>query len=408
MRYGAALPLVAAFLLGTASLPECAKAETNPYALDRLFLDPNDSTPLYDILSFSSQTEVENYFGAVSPEATLAKEFFKDYTGDSANMLFTRYPDEPGRAHLYGANVSTLSLAQLQAINGTLKITSEGYDYSARVNFSTVTSFTQAATRITVALNKNLQDEAVATGSSIAPVSVSFTGSTNANILTVNAVSSGAIQVGSVINGQDVPPGAQISAQLSGTPGGAGEYSLFLHGISKVDIPIPAESMTDTYGVLTEGSSSGTVAVGQQVTGEGVLPQTAIEANLSGATGAGRTWVVDKTQTVASETMTMTAAPLSVRYIAVRGAAVDGVTQERGFFFLQQSQYFNYSTSSLTYMSGSAAAKLGLTEKSGAYLSTPGLIVLPQSEPYCQPVTCTTAAAFMSNLAAEDPDWSTF
>ena len=76
MRYGAALPLVAAFLLGSASLPECSKAQTNPYTLDRLFLDPNDSTPLYEILSFSSQTEVKNYFGAVSPEATLAKEFF--------------------------------------------------------------------------------------------------------------------------------------------------------------------------------------------------------------------------------------------------------------------------------------------------------------------------------------------
>ena len=83
----------------------------------------------------------KNYFGAVSPEATLAKEFFKHYTGDSANMLFTRFPDEPGRAHLYGANISTLSLAQLQAINGTLTITSEGYDYSGQVNLSTVTGF---------------------------------------------------------------------------------------------------------------------------------------------------------------------------------------------------------------------------------------------------------------------------
>ena len=60
--------------------------------------------------------------------------------------------------------------------------------------------------------------------------------------------------------------------------------------------------MTETYGVLTVGSaSSGTVAIGQQVTGTGVLPCTAIEANLSGS-GAGSTWVVNKTQTVASET----------------------------------------------------------------------------------------------------------
>ena len=160
---------------------------------------------------------------------------------------------------------------------------------------------------------------AVTTGSSIAPVSVAFTGSENANILNVSAVSHGTIQVGSIIEGHGVPPGAQISAQLSGTPGGAGEYALFLHGLSKTDVPTPIESMTETYGVLTVGSvSSGTVAAGQQVTGTGVLPDTAIEANLSGS-GPGSTWVVNKAQAEGGEGMTMTPAPLFVRYQSVRG-----------------------------------------------------------------------------------------
>ena len=57
--------------------------------------------------------------------------------------------------------------------------------------------------------------------------------------------------------------------------------------------------MTETYGVLTVGAvTSGTVAVGQQVTGAGVLPLTAIVSNLSGS-GPGSTWLVDNAQTVA-------------------------------------------------------------------------------------------------------------
>ena len=70
--------------------------------------------------------------------------------------------------------------------------------------------------------------------------------------------------------------------------------------------------MTETYGVLTVGSvTSGTVAVGQEVTGAGVLPLTAIDGNLSGS-GPGSTWLVNNAQTVAGENMTMTATPLSV------------------------------------------------------------------------------------------------
>ena len=51
--------------------------------------------------------------------------------------------------------------------------------------------------------------------------------------------------------------------------------------------------MTETYGVLTVGAvNSGTVALGQEVTGAGVLPLTAIDGNLSGS-GPGSTWIVN-------------------------------------------------------------------------------------------------------------------
>ena len=54
--------------------------------------------------------------------------------------------------------------------------------------------------------------------------------------------------------------------------------------------------------------NSGTVALGQEVTGAGV-PLTAIDGNLSGS-GPGSTWIVDA-QTVAGD-ITTTAPPLAV------------------------------------------------------------------------------------------------
>ncbi len=110
-------------------------------------------------------------------------------------------------------------------------------------------------------------------GSSIAPVSVSFTGSIKEALLQVTSVSSGSIQLGVEISGPGIPAGAQIVTQLSGTPGGVGVYSLF-DGTETVS----TETMTETYGVLTAGTEKfGTVAVGQEVFGAGVLPITAID-----------------------------------------------------------------------------------------------------------------------------------
>jgi hypothetical protein len=386
MRYVGALPLVAASIIGSASLPESAKAQSNPFALDRLFLESNEDTPLYDVLSFNSETAVANYYGKDSTEAGLATEFFQGYTGTAANMLFARFPGLPARAHLYGSDVN-LTLQQMQAINGSLSITSQGYNYSASINLTRVKTIGAGVKAIGAAFNQNLPKVAVTTGSSITPVSVSFTGSINAAVLTVSSISSGTIQIGSIISGAHIPPGTnlnnqpQITAQLSGTPGGAGTYALFLR-----EGYIQSEPMTESYGVLTAGSASlGQVKVGEQVTGNGILPHTAIEDHLSGS-GAGSTWAVDLSQNVPSESMTMTGAPLELNYFRVNGK-----TEDSAHFQLQQWPTFNWGSSSLTYMTGSAAAELGLSQFSGAFLSSTGQIV-------------TSASAWMDQFVANFSD----
>jgi Protein of unknown function (DUF3383) len=392
MSRAAVLPLVTASLMGLA-VPERANAQNaqceNP-SLDRLFLAQSQHQPTGTVLSFNSVASVENYYGVTSAPAKLAAEFFQGYTGSSACMLFTRLPVLSARAHLYGGNVSSLTLAQLQAINGSLSVTSQGYTYSAEVNLSHATSFKDAARILQSQLNHTLPVASVTTGSSIKPVSVSFTGSVNNLLLNVTSVASGAIQVGSIISGAGIPANAQITSQVNGTPGGVGTYSLYVP-----EGHIASESITDTYGVLTVGStSSGTVAIGQHVVGKGVLADTAIEANLSGS-GAGSTWVVNFAQTDASEKMTMTGALLQVGW-----SNVAGVNQKSGFFSIQQNGDFLYNSSSVSFASGSVAAALGLTESAGAFV-TPEEIV---------PVTDASLASFMKTLIADNPDdpFSTF
>ncbi len=366
-----------------ASAPATDPAGTysSPYALNRLFLEIVNTTPGTSVLSFNSATAVANYYGATSAEASLANEFFAGYAGASATMLFTRYCPLGERSHLLGANVSDLTLSQLQSISGSLSITFQGYTYSGSINLSGVSGFSTAATAIESALNSNLQVAAVTAGSSITPVSVSFTGSIKGILLQVTSVSSGSIELGADISGPGIPARAQIVVQLEGTTGGPGEYAFF-----GPEGDVSSETMTEPYGVLTVGSvTSGTVAVGQEVTGAGVLPLTAIEDNLSGS-GPGSTWIVNNAKTVAGENLTMTATPLSVVNVSAIGA-----TANNDFFDVSTNSDFGYDNnpSTLSYMSGTAAAALGLTQESGAIDSTPGGQPPPPS-------------AFMSNVVQNE------
>ena len=217
---------------------------------------------------------------------------------------------------------------------------------------------------------RNLQVAAVTTGSSITPESVSFTGYINGAQLYVTSVSSGSIELGGIISGHGIKAGssAQIIDQSSGTPGGVGHYSFFS---SAGNFSTP-ELMTETYGVLTVGAvDSGTVAVGQEVTGAGVLPQTAIDGNLSGS-GPGSTWIVNNAQTVAGDFDNDGDSPP----VSVDGnnKTITGETENNDFFDVQPNGSFGFDNnpSALSYMSGTAAAALGLTQASGAIDSSPG------------------------------------
>jgi hypothetical protein len=146
---------------------------------------------------------------------------------------------------------------------------------------------------------------ASATASSVAASTFSVTGSIAGDVLTVTAVGSGTIYPGSSISGTGIPtsPAPQVVAQLTGTAGGVGTYSL-----SFGEMTVASETISGTYGTLTIGTATGTFAVGDVLTGTGVVAGTQITANITGSGGTGGTMVVNNNTVVSSATLTASVA----------------------------------------------------------------------------------------------------
>ena len=351
----------------SAATTDPAGTYSSPYALNRLFLEWENIVPSGTALAFTNETEVANYFGVGSVEDDEAKTFFAGYENTDATMYFTRDPIGQ-RPHLLGANLAGDTLSELRAIHGSLALTFDGFNYQANIDLSGVTSLDDAAKAIQAALNKHRQTGAVVTGS-ITSHTVTFIGSIYSAQLTVDKIiSGGPIVVGGIVDGAGITkPGTNTQIiHDHGADGGPGHYSTYHSNHGNV----PKEQMTETYGVLTINSViSGTVALGEQVSGAGVTglaPATGIDTNLSGS-GVGSQWIVNNAPTVGAEQMTLKA-PLIGVYEDRSGQPIIGKTENNAFFDVSvQGEFgFDQNPSTISYMSGTAADALGLSEAGGA------------------------------------------
>jgi hypothetical protein len=153
------------------------------------------------------------------------------------------------------------------------------------------------------------------TTASIAASTFSTTASITDNVLTVTAVGSGTVVPGATISGTGVSSGTLVVAQLTGTAGGVGTYS--------VNIAQNAASTTvsGAYGTLTVTAvGSGSVAIGNVLAGSGVTAGTFVTALGTGTGGTG-TYIVSPSQTAASTTITATGAVETKWYAATNGLA---------------------------------------------------------------------------------------
>ena len=340
--------------------------------LNELMLTTNTRVPIGQILECPPGASVGNYFGATSNEATEAAVYYKGYNGATAspsNLLFAQYPTAPVGAYLRGGNISTLTLAQLQAISGVLTVTIDGTPTtSSAINLSAATSFSNAAELITDALGLVGPTQATVTGS----FGASFTGTGSSTNLTVTAVT-GYISVGDVIAGTGIPSGTTISSQSSGTTGGAGVY------VTSQATTASAAALTSTSFVVdVTAVATGTLAIGQEITGAGVTAGTFITALGTGSGGIG-TYTTTKQQSVASEALT--AILPVVTYDMISGGLVV-ISSTTG------------TTSSIGFGSGTLSAPLLLTQATGAVTSQGAIAAVP--------------ASFMAAIIAQTTDWVSF
>jgi hypothetical protein len=126
-------------------------------ALDMIGLLLTNSTrvPIGAVQPFASATDVADYFGAGSTEASLASVYFLGFdnsTKKPGSILFAQYPSTAVSAWLRGFNTG-LSLTELKALpSGTIAVTVSGVlKTSGSIDLSAATSFSNAATIIQAA-----------------------------------------------------------------------------------------------------------------------------------------------------------------------------------------------------------------------------------------------------------------
>jgi hypothetical protein len=135
---------------------------------------------------------------------------------------------------------------------------------------------------------------------SIAPTTSAIgTGSITQTVLSITAMSSGTFYPGMILTGTSVATGVNIISQLSGTTGGIGTYLVFSTGSG-----VSSTTITGTCGTLTiTAISSGSIVIGQSISGTGITNGTFVTYALTGTGGIG-TYIVTPSQT-ASSTMVL-------------------------------------------------------------------------------------------------------
>jgi hypothetical protein len=222
--------------------------------LNGLMLTKNSRVPIGTVRSFSSAAAVSAFFGPTSTEFADATVYFSGYENATATpgaLLVAQYPATPVAAWLRGGSVAGLTIAQLDALSGSLSIVMDGYPHSAAtVNLSGATSFSAAAALIQAAID------------AIAPVEATFTGSISGTTLTVSSVASGTLSIGQTIPSAGVAANTIITGLGTGT-GLAGTYTV------SVSQAVSSESMTAvaTAPTVTYDSLSGGFVVTSGITG---------------------------------------------------------------------------------------------------------------------------------------------
>lgn len=139
------------------------------------------------------------------------------------------------------------------------------------------------------------------------PTTNTSTGSIAGNVLTVTAVGAGSVLgVGQTISGAGIDPAAVVSivAQLTGTAGGVGTYTIS----QTYSVAVPSTTITMSGGglTLTGANVAGIFAIGHVITGTNIPAGTTITGYGTATAGGAGTYTVDRVATVAATASTIT------------------------------------------------------------------------------------------------------
>lgn len=218
---------------------------------------------------------------------------------DSNFPLITAYLAETSNIVLQGFAVTLVKAGDFWATNANTVSTKVGDKvYALYGSGSVVTGVTgtppQGAS-VTGAIAP------AATTSVTASIAAVPANSSNGSVMTVTAVGSGVLVNGGTLSGTGVASGQTIASQLTGTTGGIGTYLLTLP-----QAVATSTTITEAYGVLTVSAvGSGTLGIGDVLSGTGVTTGTTI-TQLGTGTGGNGTYYVQTSQTASSTTITAT------------------------------------------------------------------------------------------------------
>lgn len=203
------------------SIPSVLSAGGNPLSLNAVFLSESVRLPIGTVPSFPDTDAVGNYFGFDSIEYALASVYFAGFSTATAlpgALFFAPYNAAAVGAFLRSGSFSGVALTALQGFSGVLTVSIDGRIVtSANINLASATSFTNAAALIQAGLQTP--------GSIFAGTGTIDNGSgASGTVLTISAVTSGAVHVGDTVTGGVSP--TVVLAQVSGTPGGTGVYTV--------------------------------------------------------------------------------------------------------------------------------------------------------------------------------------
>lgn len=193
----------------------------NPLSLNAVMLTNSTRVPVGAVQAFETLEDVQDFFGPTSIEATLAAKYFAGFsiaTSLPSVLYFAQYNAVAVGAYLRSGSFAGTTLAQLQALSGTIIVDVDGETVtSANIDLSTAVSFTNAAALIQAGIQTA---GSIFGGGATIDNGAGLAG----NVLTITAVTQGEVHVGDVVSVAGGVP-ATITAFVTGT-GGLGTYTL--------------------------------------------------------------------------------------------------------------------------------------------------------------------------------------